>query len=368
MNRIKGSIFYKDDKNISDALKQQTPSKKTLENHLKSRGLLLSPDDSKEDIAEYLAPWFTSFFDQKFIVEEKGGGNTHKKFTNSEVLVDYSDSDIKDILREIKRDSSLEMNFNIKHFENSIVIEESYTKPDFTKNVLSQNIPKTAEIEIKRTAEGKVLIRSNNDEHASKITSIIRSKLQEANPEDYDEFVISFVGVTDSRIRTKFFLDLAQYIDGYKISNMKSVAVGKADPTVLHEDEDVDDETLGYIKRIMLNGGSVHQSKELTNLLDQDFYITRIEWTMESEMLSGDKIDLYAEFKDTNNCSNLVYALQRVYTKKQDGGFVITGKAPSYMDNNNILPKIESSAKRAFNLAQQDFNNEGLAESDDEDD
>lgn len=357
-------MFYKHDKDISDALKQKTPSKNKLQDHLKTKGLLLSTEDDKEDIAEYIAPWFTSFFDQKFIVEEKGGGNTQKKYNNVEVASEYDSEALKDILKDIKRDKDLGMNFTIKSFENSTIIEDSYTTPDFTKNVLSQNIPKTAEIEIIKTPEGKTLIRSNNDEYAKKISSIVRSKLREKNPESYDEFVVSFSAITDSTIRTNFFLNLTKDIEGYKITDMKSVAVGKIDGADSNEYEDEEDKTLGYIKRVMLNGGSVHQSPELMSLLDKGFYITRIEWTMESDLLSGEKIDLYAEFKDTDKCSDFMYAIQKVYTRKQDGSFTVVGKSPSSMDNKGILPKIESSAKKAFKLAEQAQNEEPHDEDD----
>ena len=374
MSKLKGSMFYKHDKDISDALKQKTPSKNKLQNHLKNRGLLLSTEDTKEDIAEYIAPWFTSYFDQKFIVEEKGGGNTQKKYNNVEIDSEYDNNDLKDILKSIKRDKDLDMNFTVTSYENSTIIEDSYTEPDFTKNTLSQNIPKTAEIEIIKTSEGKTLIRSNNDEYAKKISSIIRNKLREKNPESYKEFVIDFSAITDSTIRTEFFFNLTKNVQGYKTTDMKSVAVDKIDSAESYEygseegKEDEDDRTLGYIKRVMLNGGSVHQSPELMSLLDKGFYITRIEWTMESNLTSGEKLDFYAEFRDTDNCSDFMYAIQKVYTRKQDGNFTVTGKSPSTMDNKVILPNIESSAKEAFKLAKQDPNEGQLEESHDEDD
>jgi hypothetical protein len=103
MSKIKGSLFHKDDKNIWDALMHQTPSKKAVKTYLKSHGLLLSSEDEKEDFAEYIAPWFTSFFDQKFIVEEKGGGNARKRFTNSEILIDFDKEEVRKLLLEMKK-------------------------------------------------------------------------------------------------------------------------------------------------------------------------------------------------------------------------------------------------------------------------
>jgi hypothetical protein len=246
------------------------------------------------------------------------------------------------------------LNINIKSNEDSLVIGETYTKADLTKNVLSQNIPKTAEIEIKRTEDNKLLIRSNNDEQAHKIVSILKDRLKENNKETYDEFIISFAALTDPKARTDFFLKLINDISGYKTVDMKSVAVSKSDASSFDQDDELDEQTLGYIKRVMLDGGSVHQSKELTSLLKEGFYITKIEWTMESKLTTGDKIDLYSEFKNTNNCSNLIYALQRVYTRNDDGTFKSTGKTASHIENSQILSKIESSAKRSFLTVQEE--------------
>ncbi len=369
MSKIKGRLFYKDDKNIWDALVQQTPSKKSVKKYLQSQGLLLSSKDEKEDFAEYLAPWFTSFFDQKFIVEERGGGNAHRRFINSEVLIDYDKDEIQKLLIEMKKDQTLDLNINIKSNEGSLVVGESYIKSDFTKNVLSQNIPKNAEIEIKRTEDNKVLIRSNNDDQARKITSILKEKLEANNKDSYEEFVINFSAITDPTARTEFFNKLINDIDGYKTVDMKSAAVSKSDNSPVNQDDELDEKTLSYIKRIMLNGESVHHSKELNALLKEGFYITKIEWAMESKLLTGDKIDLYAEFKNTNNCSDLIYALQRVYTKRDSGTFNTTGKQPSHIENSQILSKIESSAKRSFLAVQKEYDEtESLVELDHEND
>lgn len=69
---------------------------------------------------------------------------------------------------------------------------------------------------------------------------------------------------------------------------------------------------------------------------------------MESNSSTGDKIDLSAEFDDPNNCTGFRYALQRVYSKKENGEFNITGKTPSDIERMSILPKIELSAKQSY--------------------
>lgn len=78
MSKIKGLSFYKTDKDIFDQLHQRTPSKASILEHLKQRGLLISHEEEKEELAEMISPWFTSYFDQKFIVGELGG-ETRKK-------------------------------------------------------------------------------------------------------------------------------------------------------------------------------------------------------------------------------------------------------------------------------------------------
>lgn len=183
MSKIKGLSFYKTDKDIFDQLHQRTPSKASILEHLKQRGLLISHEEEKEELAEMISPWFTSYFDQKFIVGELGGGNSQKKHNSTEIMLDYNTQDIQSILKDMKK----EMGFAINQAKDgSFSITETYTKADFTKNVLSQNTQKTAEIKIEKTAEGKILVRTNADEKANKITEAIKEKLKEKNTDSYE--------------------------------------------------------------------------------------------------------------------------------------------------------------------------------------
>ena len=75
MNKVKGNQFYTNDKDIRDQLFQRTPGLTSILNHLKQRGLLFSPAENKLDLVQDICPWFTSFFDKNFIIDELGGGN-----------------------------------------------------------------------------------------------------------------------------------------------------------------------------------------------------------------------------------------------------------------------------------------------------
>lgn len=154
MNNIKLRQYYKTDRDIYDQLVQKAPSKSSILDHLKYRGLLFSNQESKHELAERISPWFTSFFDQKCIVDDLGGSGSQKKHNYSEVLVDFDLEEIKSILTDTKS----EFGFTTKQLNNSLEITHSYTKSDFTKNALSQNIQKTGEIKIEKTADNKILM------------------------------------------------------------------------------------------------------------------------------------------------------------------------------------------------------------------
>lgn len=339
MSKIKGLSFFKTDKDIFDQLTQRTPSKTSVLEHLKQRGLLVSYQEERQDLAEMISPWFTSYFDQKFIINELGGGNSQKKHNSTEILLDYNIQDIHDILREIKKDNS----FNIvKNNNGSFNITETYTKVDFTKNVLSQNTQKTAEIKIEKTEQGRILIRTNADEKANTITEAIKEKMKEKNVDNYQEFEINLSTITEPANRTQFFLELISNIDGYDLTDVTSAFINKN-----ATQEEADEETVGFIKKIALNGDSVHTSSEFQSLTKDGFYLTKIEWTIQSEVTTGDKIDLSAEFTDTINCSGFKYGVKRVYTAKGNAEYT-AGKPPSESDRTVILPKIELSARQSY--------------------
>jgi hypothetical protein len=339
MSKIKGLSFYKTDKDIFDQLHQRTPSKASILEHLKQRGLLISHEEEKEELAEMISPWFTSYFDQKFIVGELGGGNSQKKHNSTEIMLDYNTQDIQSILKDMKK----EMGFAINQAKDgSFSITETYTKADFTKNVLSQNTQKTAEIKIEKTAEGKILVRTNADEKANKITEAIKEKLKEKNTDSYEEFEINLSTLTEPADRTRFFIELINNIDGYNLKDVTSAFINKS-----ATQQEADEEVVGYIKKIALDGDSVHTSGEFQRLTNDGFYLTKIEWTVQSEKATGDKIDLLAEFTDTVNCSGFKYGIKRVYSIKDNGEYN-SGKTPSDSDRTVILPKIELSARQSY--------------------
>lgn len=111
--------------------------------------------------------------------------------------------------------------------------------------------------------------------------------------------------------------------------------------------QEADEEVVGYIKKIALDGDSVHTSGEFQRLTNDGFYLTKIEWTVQSEKATGDKIDLLAEFTDTVNCSGFKYGIKRVYSIKDNGEYN-SGKTPSDSDRTVILPKIELSARQSY--------------------
>ncbi|WP_230656943.1 hypothetical protein [Psychrobacter sp. I-STPA10] len=343
MNKIKGKQFFKTDKDIYDQLVQRSPSKSSILYHLKQRGLLFSHDLDKQELAETISPWFTSYFDQKFIVDELGGSGSYSKNDYSEVLLDFDSQEIKEILSDMKSD----LGISFTQSGESLEVLKNYTKSDFTKNTLSQNIEKTAQIKLEKTKDNKILIRGNSDEEADRIINTFKEKIKEKHSDDYTEFKIDLSNISDPITRTNFLLKLSQSIEGYDICDMQSASIYKMNkPDSLTE---ADEETVGFIKRMVLNGGSVHTSSELNKLLSEEFYLTKIDWTMKGKLASDDKIDLCAEFNDYINCKEFRYALKRVYKSKDNGEHNSTGQPPTSIHKQKILPKIESSAKKIYN-------------------
>lgn len=350
MNKVKGNQFYTNDKDIRDQLFQRTPGLTSILNHLKQRGLLFSPAENKLDLVQDICPWFTSFFDKNFIIDELGGGNTHKRHNYSEVIIPFEKNELREVLRDLRK----EFDINIIQINNSFTISENYTKADFTKNALSQHVQKIAEIKIERTAEGNILVRTNSDEQATKIANSLKSKLKAKNSEVYEEFEIDLSNITDPTIRSNFFINIARGIKGYKLVDMRSANINMLDSPIEVNGE-VDEITVGKIKKMALNGGSVHEAPELISLLQKGFYFTKVEWTIEKKNSSNDKIDLYAEFQDYNECTGFRYGIQRVYSKKSDGTFSSNGKPPNEQQRQMILPLVEDSAKKTFNKILEDF-------------
>ena len=345
-----GSIYYNTDKNVHDALRNKKFGKKVIVDQLKDRGIFVSHQDEKEDLIEYCSPIFTDYHNQNFIHEILDDTKPRTNYQSREIKADIDVSEIRGLCQQIVSDREAKGESTKVHYSpdsNIITIQSSYTEPDYSKSVMSQNLTRTSNIRVEKTDEG-LKVRGHSDEKSVSMSKDLINLIKEEDKDRaVDEILISLEAITDPIARSEFFHLLISNVDGYKIDDVKSVDVNHPKNSNSTEDGE-EEEVIGFIKRAVLNGGSVLNSPEFKSLNDADFYVTKVKWSATSEELNGDKVDFSAEFKSTDTCTDFIYSVLRIYNRKKDGDYIKHGSTPSEIEKNILLPLVEKSALEAY--------------------
>ena len=345
-----GSIYYNTDKNVHDALQNRKFGKKVLTDQLKDRGIFVSHQEEKEELVEYCSPIFTDYHNQKFIHEVLDDTKPRSNYQSTKIETTIEASEIREICQKIVEEREAigeSTKIHISPDSKIITIQSSYTEPDYSKSVMSQNLTRTSNIRIEKTEDG-LKVRGYSDDKSLSMSKDLIGLIRDENADrTVDEIIISLEAITDSIARSEFFHRLISNINGYKIDDVKSVDVNHPKNSNSNEGDEEEEDIIGFIKKAVLNGGSVLNSPEFKSLNDSDFYVTKIKWSAVSEELNGDKVDFSAEFKSTDTCTDFNYSVISIYNKKKDGEYTKNGKSPSDIEKNTLLPLIEKSASEA---------------------
>ena len=356
-----GHLYYKTDKNVFDALHNRKIGKTVIIEQLKDRGILISDEDEKDNIMEYASPLFTNYYDQVFLLDTLSSSSSKKTYSNVELSTKMKSLDMQKIMEGVKsdRENNETESVNLtKNNDGSFVITSTYTEADLSKNVMSQSLTKTTEVRVWEDESGRVQVRGVSDKKGLQIISAIENEIK-VKDQNMEKYVIEFSTIVDHMFRNEFFRKLINSIDGFDAFDVKSVSTSTGNSP---ETED-DGTMLPYVNKLILNGSSVINSKQFTDLYNSGFYISKIEWTAIEKAHNGDKIDFTAEFKDSINCTGFTYTPLRLYKSKDNGDFNVSSSKLSNIAETALLSLIEQSARSAHKEVIEMYNDSKIKES-----
>lgn len=350
MSRIFGpSIYLATDKNIYDAFQHKAVTKRKLVDMLVKRGIYVSEESSKEDIAEYLSKLNFDYFDYMQVSSFLENPNRREKISTSRLKVETSSPEIKSVCDEIK-EKNLDVGdaATIRVKNGKTVLSVNYTEVDFTKTELKQRVTKKCDIEIENNEDGLV-IRSPSNKKSEKIVSQIKAIINRDKEGDVEDDDISLRAISDAVARSEFFFDLIKTIQGYKLDDVTLVDVHHQDSQLDEENEYEDDDVertvnlVGYIKKAALSGGGVLSSLEFKELVKKGFYISRVVWHIVPKDDIGDKFSLEALFKNPDDCDGFTYIVRGAYNASSTG-YNSTRRPPTREECKKLNDLIEKSA------------------------
>lgn len=347
---MQNKYIYANDSDIYDALisSERRITTNILHEFLHERGIGLPNDSSREDLVYFISILPCDYNTYSQIIDQISISHRSEKTKSVAIATTLSREDRQAIIDSIKleRESSDERFKVYSGDSGKMTISMDYEEIDRSKTRLRQKQPRKATIEIEQI-EGKLIIRSPDQERVDHIVRRFTEKTLEVAERDIELETIDFTQIASPRLRTLFFTELITSFHGFEPTDVTNLSVYFGDFTPDEtEESDVQDDFYGIVERVALNGESLLKSREFKELTDRGFYISRIRW-QSLKKSNNELIEFEALFSDARNCNNFLYDVKCKYNPT-NSGHTKTGRPIPELDKKNLILLLENTSRRVF--------------------
>jgi hypothetical protein len=347
-----GSIFYASDKALFDVLNQHKITNLALRQMFFSRGIVVSKDAGREELAKYFSRLTHDYIDHVAISKVFESSTRREKTTAVTIDGGVDLQVIEDVVHKLCGDiSSYDDIAEMNTVKDGVEIRLKYKQIDYNKNEFRQVVDRVGSIVIEKCDEGWS-IRNNLNDYVEDIKNQIIDGIENSIGEDLYVEEISLEHVEDNVIRTKFFTTLIESIDGFYLEDvtdayafhLKSVSDSDSSDD---EDNEEDVSTGIHIKKASLKGEGVLKSDELRSLYSRGFYINKIVWKVSDGTYGSDLYELEAQFADPEKCNKFSYLVKGLYRHNGDSGHIKNRNQVSKAEELKFAKLLEAASRKA---------------------
>tara|TARA_R110000850_G_scaffold2760_8_gene12943 strand:- start:2172 stop:3350 length:1179 start_codon:yes stop_codon:yes gene_type:complete len=381
---ITSNMYSVNDKAIYDALNQNKVTNSDLVNLFLSRGVVISRNSSREELANMFSRMFHDFSDYDKLASIFSIASRREKNTFSYIEADKIEERVViDVLKEINSHI-----FDIDQAEARFIkdgqilrLSLEYKDVNFNKSEFRQVVDKDADIEIEKVLDEEsgsfvYSIRHPLNKTCERVVDRVIERINLSISDVNDHIIpqeLSLTGYEDAEVRSNFFLELIKKIDKTELHDVTYVYVYQ--PKVESDwMEDEDDETsedesdnmVGtkklegvHISKAYLNGVGVAYSEELLSLQKKGFYIWKVVWKVKEIGFDSDIYELEAQFSDPERFSKFSYMVRGEYRYLESGKYSQNSIKCSSQDEKKFSKRIELAAKKIIRDIEETHNKQG---------
>jgi hypothetical protein len=353
-HRFGPSLYFANDKVIFDSLNQHAVNIDLVRELLNERGIIVSADTTKEELAQYFSRLTADYFDHQSIAIKLGRVAKRERITASELTGNISNADVIDALNALKvklEESGDQVTLTVADGKISALI--SYEHIDYTKIDLRQVEPRDAIIEFTREPSGSYVVRSTQNPEIDPIVESVVATLHQKVDGQLERSRINMESIAAPDLRTKFFEALIKGIEGYKFETVTEAYCFKPRLSEIgaesdEEDQSGDLEQLPYVEKVSLRGEGVNRSFVIKELYEKGYYTVKVVWRVRlATRIDSDIYELEAQFSRPEHCTGFSYRTKSVIMVDEGK---VTGKrrSPKKDEEDNLFRLIEQAAKRAL--------------------
>ncbi|SIQ85744.1 hypothetical protein [Marinobacterium stanieri] len=358
------NLYCANDKAISDALNQTKVTKSDVADLFYSRGIILSPETKRKQVADQFSMLFHDYYDYVKLSRILGSTNRREKqsasyIDSNQVTLDNIEAAAHNINDSLKDFDAVS---NVKRTGNSLEFVIHYRVTNFNASEFRQVSDREAVITFTEE-DGKISIRGPYNETIDKVKqTLIKAVADEVNDEEHENEkediniqTINLRGIEDSIKRTNFFRNIVNKMDGVVLHDVTDVFIYH--PKVSDDqDQDLDSEDeqdidIGvHITKASLKGEKVLESEELQSLYDKGFFIWKIIWQSKENSYDSDIYEFEAQFNDPDNFENFTYLARGFYRYKAKGEYNNSKTAFTKNNERYFGRKIEKAAIESIDI------------------
>jgi len=359
-------LYCATDKEIFDILmsSKQQFSESALLDVARLRGLLLSPQDSREEIADRLSTMLFGYREIRVLqaeFERTGRGEKTTSFrlngsiTTEEIrkaALEYCDAAGEDEIASAYSAGPSNVSMDVK-----------YVETDFSKTRLRQRRRREARIDI-QVGETCTIVTLPATEKARSVAEDLRARIVAAKSESVVAEEVDLSELHDPLLRTRFFTDLISTLPDLSLVNVTRVKVDRFDEgehLIDGGDEDDGDgendaaseEMLGIVRAVALQGESLLSSTEYQSLHSRGFFISSITWTCKRTEAPYQQVQFEAGFDEPSQGRGFKYGVRGWHTQR-GGDYTKTLRPIPTEDKRAFLATIEGASTRVMAAIKQD--------------
>jgi len=290
----------------------------------RDRGIFCSPEDSREDLADYLSLLPHDYHDIDGIVQKREPPHRREKTTFVRLGSQLSVQEMKEAA--IAYAEAVGFNESVTHRPKSgtgYSVSVAYEEFNHTRTRLLQRERHEANIEF-LVENGQTVVRLPATDKAKRIVAAIKETVEQKRKEKILEEMIELTGLTTPALRSKFFTRLISSLPKYKLKNVMNLKVsslqvgGDSEEEGLDLENDLEDDAskemfAAVVHSMALSGQNLVQSQEYKELTARGFFITAITWRSEFEHNPNDIYQFDAGFEDRKSGTGFRYQVQGAF-------------------------------------------------------
>ncbi|MEF3698141.1 hypothetical protein [Desulfolutivibrio sp.] len=336
-----------------------------LVNFAKQKCILVSKDEDRELLSEYVSQLPFDFDDIVKLYEIIESDNRREKLSITQVKKTISYDKFQHAIDSLSTQLAISgEKITILSNPDSPFLRIIYEYPhvDYGKATMLQETIVRDSIEFSLQKKDVTDIRFAANSKCKDLIKKIIDEIEglESSTIEIDEIDLSHV--TDGKRRNDFFFSLINTIPGLVLDDVSGVKISNINNSIAIENDLVDTdaeetepemfpatELTGFIKDVAIRGKSLLFQKEYLDFVEKGFFISNLVWrSLDKNVEPNIMVEFEAGFADHQQCKNFQYSVKGAYVFKKDKSvFSSTRKPLAEPDKIKYKTKIEQAALKS---------------------